>query len=92
MASNLLGSVAKSTGSFLVGQVKGQMVQMIESYEPTLEAGLRAQLVKLRTSNPAEAAIFVQNWKKLDRAVVESLSKPVTAGKRTKKHSRKRRS
>ena len=29
MASNLLGSVAKSTGSFLVGQVKGQMVQMI---------------------------------------------------------------
>ncbi len=83
MAANLVGKaafgVAKSTGSFLVGQVKNQMVSMIESYEPTLEAGLRAQLTKLRVSNPAEAAAFVQNWKKLDRAVVESLSAPAPA-------------
>lgn len=83
MAANFLGKaalgVAKSSGSFLVGQVKNQMVQMIESYEPTLEAGLRSQLTKLRISNPAEAAIFVQNWKKLDRAVVESLSAPAVA-------------
>lgn len=92
MAASLFGSVAKSTGSFLVGQVKDQMVSLIEQYEPTLEAGLRDKLTKLRVSNPTEAALFLQNWKKLDRAVVESLS--VSLGgkrrtKRTKRHSRK---
>ena len=104
MAANLLGKaafgVAKGTGSFLVGQMKDQMVSMIESYEPTLEAGLRSQLTTLRQTNPAQAATFVQNWKKLDRAVVESLSAPSPTGrsifsrggkrsaKRTKRHSR----
>ena len=97
MATNFLGKaalgVAKGTGSFLVGQVKDQMVSMIESYEPQLEAGLREQLVNLRKSNPEHAKMFVENWKKLDRAVFESLSAPVSGGKRsakrTKRHSRK---
>lgn len=83
MAANLLGKaafrLAKGTGSILAEQVKNQIVSMVESYEPSIEKGLREQLIKLRVSNPAQAAIFVQNWKKLDRAVVESLSAPVTA-------------
>ena len=90
--------------AFLVGQVKSQLVKLIESYEPQLEQGLRDSLTKIKASNPAEAAIFLQKWKMLDRAVVASLGAPVPApvapartgffsrgGKRTKRHTRKQR-
>jgi hypothetical protein len=62
--------------AFLVNQLKQQMVKLIESYEPQLEAGLRSNLSSIRVSNPNEAAIFLQKWKQLDRAVVESLRPP----------------
>ena len=88
--------------AFLVGQVKSQLVKLIESYEPQLEQGLRDSLTKIKASNPAEAAIFLQKWKMLDRAVIASLGAPAPApapsqsgsmfrkgGNRTKRHTRK---
>lgn len=90
--------------SFLVGQVKSQLVKLIESYEPQLEQGLRDSLIKIKASSPAEAAVFLQKWKMLDRAVITALAPPVApvapvapassffrrrGGKRTKRHTRK---
>ena len=79
--------------AFLVGQLKTQMVKLIESFEPQLEQGLRTSLISIRQSNPKEAKLFLEKWQLLDLAVAESLSKPLPGGKRsakrTKRHSRK---
>jgi hypothetical protein len=64
--------------AFLVGQVKSQLVKLIESYEPQLEQGLSDSLTKIKASNPGEAAFFLEKWKMLDRAVVKSLGVPVS--------------
>ncbi len=80
--------------AFLAGLTNtliGKLPSLIENAEPKIEAALKPALEKMKTSNPNEAALFLQNWNMLDRVVKTSLSAPAVAGKRTKSSKKTRR-
>ncbi len=79
--------------SGLKTQVMAMLPQLIETAEPQMESKLREVLRSIKTTKPAEAGLFLSNWKKLDKAVQEELSDlpTVSAGRRKKTRKVKKR-
>ena len=75
---------------WILGTVTSQLPGLIEKYQPAIESSLRLNLTKLKNSNPKETALFYTNWKKLNKAVEETLG-GTTGGKRTRRSRRKHR-
>jgi hypothetical protein len=73
--------------SFILGTIKSQLPLLVEKSEPQIEAGLVSALQTMKTQHPAEAQLFLQNWKKLDSAVQRELA--VSAGRRKRTLKRK---
>ena len=76
--------------------LKGQLPVLIEKFEPEMEKALRENLRKIKETNPAEASLFLTQWKKLSKAVEEELSAHVAPaevnpfkGGKSKKRTRK---
>ncbi len=83
--------------SFLSGiktQAMAMLPQLIQTAEPQIETQLRQTLRNIKATKPAETAVFLNNWKKLDKAVQEELGVPVepVGGKKrrkTRKHKKR---
>lgn len=56
--------------------LKGQIVPLIEKFEPELESILLKTLQSVKTSNPTEAELFYKNWKKLNTAIESQFGAP----------------
>lgn len=81
--------------SWILSTVTSQLPGLIEKYQPAIEKSLRLNLLKLKVSNPEQADLFYENWKKLNIAVDETLAEPASktpaGGKRTRRRRRKHR-
>lgn len=64
--------------AFVMNAVKSQLPFLIEKFEPDMEKALRENLRKIRASNPQEAKLFLTEWVKLNKAVQDELSGPVS--------------
>jgi hypothetical protein len=80
--------------AFVLNTLKSQLPMLVERFEPTLEAGLRSSLKKIKAEHPEEAKIFLANWTKLNAAVNSELAVPTGArrrgGKRTRRNKNKK--
>jgi uncharacterized protein YmfQ (DUF2313 family) len=71
--------------------VTAQLPGLIEKYEPAIEENLTKALTTLKESDPANAKLFLDNWRKLD-TIVEKVMAAKSAGKKrtrrrkTRKH------
>ena len=62
-----------------------EIPKFIENYEPQMEESLASALKAIK-SKPEEAAIFLQNWSKLD-AIVRRELQPDMGGRKKRKNS-----
>jgi hypothetical protein len=67
--------------------VMSQIPVLIEQSEPQIEAVLRTQLQKM---TPDKAALFLQNWRKLDAVVQQELGQRSYGGKRKTRRRKSR--
>lgn len=65
-----------------------EIPKFIENYEPQMEQSLSSALRAMKT-NPQEAALFLQNWSKLDGIVRRELQ-PDMGGRKKRKNGNKR--
>jgi hypothetical protein len=72
--------MSKNKMGFVLNAVQSQLTTLIEKYEPQLETSLRNTLTNIKQSNPNEAALFLQQWTKLNNAVQETLGQPTMGG------------
>lgn len=82
--------------TFVLNTIKSQLPMLVERFEPEIESKLRESLRGIKASRPAESALFLTNWTKLNKAVQEELgsSTPLSdvGGKRrrkTRKHKKR---
>ena len=80
--------------ALVLNTLKSQLPMLVERFEPEIESKLRESLRAIKVSRPAESALFLTNWTKLNNAVQEELGVPVTdiGGKRrrkTRKHKKR---
>ena len=80
----------------VLNTLKSQLPMLVERFEPEIESKLRESLRSIKVSRPAESALFLTNWTKLNNAVQEELGSPPPAtdigGKRrrkTRKHKKR---
>lgn len=62
--------------------VMSQIPTLIESAAPQIESVLRSQL---RTMSPEKAALFLQNWKRLDAVVQQELGRGYGGRRKTRR-------
>lgn len=67
MAAALLSSL-----SSLSGAVVPTLFKVLEEKEPAIEAQIVDTMKRIKSSNPSEYALFLENWRKLNRAVEAS--------------------
>ena len=65
---------------FVLNAVQSQLTNLVQKYEPQMEASLRSTLTKIKQSRPNEAALFLTQWSKLNKAVQETLAQPTMGG------------
>jgi len=82
MASFLLQAAKDAARKAVVDKIPG----LIEENEEMIETNLKAALVKMQ---PAERALFLTHWQKLDKVVQDTL-KPVDVGGKKRNNRTKR--
>ena len=65
-----------------------EIPKFIENYEPQMEESLSLALRSMKT-HPQEAALFLQNWSKLD-AIVRRELQPDMGGRKKRKNATKK--
>ena len=65
---------------FVLNAVQSQLTNLVQQYEPQMEASLRTTLTKLKEARPNEAALFLTQWTKLNNAVQQTLATPTMGG------------
>lgn len=78
MAAALLSSL-----SSLSGAVVPTLFKVLEQNEPEIEAQIVDTMKRIKSSNPSEYALFLENWRKLNRAIeassIEQSTTPIAA-------------
>jgi hypothetical protein len=81
--ASFLQAAADSARRMAIAKIPG----LIEKNEPIIEA----QLTKaLKIMKPDEAALFLQNWNKVDTVVRATLKRPEVGARRKRTHRRHR--
>ena len=70
--------------------VSAQLPGLIEKYEPAIEANLEGALASLKDSDPANAKLFLDNWRKLDRVVERVMASKSAGKKRTRRRKNRK--
>ena len=70
--------------------VTAQLPGLIEKYEPEIEENLTAALSKLKESDPTNAKLFLDNWRKLDVIVQRVLASKSAGKKRTRRRKNRK--
>lgn len=66
-------SLSGSLSSMAEATVIPLIFKYIETKEPALETALVGEITKLKTSNPSEFNIFLNNWRKINSAIERSI-------------------
>jgi hypothetical protein len=82
--------------SWFTGIIAKQLPGLIEKYEGPIEESLKTSLEDAKKNHPEEAKLFLDNCRKLNKVVEQTLLAPnpeheKTAGRRPKRRSVKKR-
>lgn len=56
--------------------IASKLVPVIMQAEPKLQSSLESALIALRTKNPQQAAMFLEQWNKLNASVQRAIASP----------------